>query len=96
MFNSGPTRYTLYVFFISFVVSSTCFGCYLHPSSGVQLPRAALGCVWFWCVIPLEQVLILDSFTLKHGQLQTNDERNKEYSVHLVGPELNIYTTYVV
>jgi hypothetical protein len=22
-----------------------------------------------------------------------NDERNKEYSVHLVGPELNIYIT---
>jgi hypothetical protein len=35
------------VFFISFVVSSTCFGCYLHPSSGVQLQRTAIGCVWF-------------------------------------------------
>jgi hypothetical protein len=35
--------YTL--FFISFVVSSTCFGCYLHPSSGAQLQRTAIGCV---------------------------------------------------
>jgi hypothetical protein len=24
---------------------------------------------------------------------RANDERNKEYSVHLVGPELNIYVT---
>jgi hypothetical protein len=24
-----------------------------------------------WCVIALEQVLVWDSFTLKHGQLQT-------------------------
>jgi hypothetical protein len=28
-------------------VSSTCFGCYLHPSSGAQLQRTAIGCVWF-------------------------------------------------
>jgi hypothetical protein len=33
------------VSFISFVVSSACFGCYLHPSSGAQLPRAAIGFV---------------------------------------------------
>jgi hypothetical protein len=24
---------------------------------------------------------------------RANDERNKEYSVHLVGPKLNIYVT---
>jgi hypothetical protein len=41
-----------------------------------------------WCVILLEQVLVWDTFTL---ELQTNDERSKGYSVHLVGPELNIY-----
>jgi hypothetical protein len=58
------------VFFISFVVSSTCFGCYLHPSSGAQLQRTAIGCVWFWYVIPLEQVLVWDTLTLKHSQLQ--------------------------
>jgi hypothetical protein len=40
------------VFFIYFVVSCTCFGCYLHPSSGAQLPRTAIGYVWFRCVIP--------------------------------------------
>jgi hypothetical protein len=67
------------VFFISFVVSSTCFGCYLHPSSGEQLQRTAIGFVWFWCVIALERVLVWDTLTLKHGQLRTeNDERNKE------------------
>jgi hypothetical protein len=59
------------VLFISFVVSSKCFGCFLHPSSGAQLPRTAIGCVWFWCVIPLEQVLVWDTLTLKHGQFQT-------------------------
>jgi hypothetical protein len=35
------------VFFISFVVSSTCFGRYLHPSSGAQLQRTAIDFVWF-------------------------------------------------
>jgi hypothetical protein len=33
------------VFFISFVVSSTCFRCFLYPSSEAQLLRAAIGCV---------------------------------------------------
>jgi hypothetical protein len=44
MFNSGPTRCTL--FFISFDVSSTCFGCYLHPSSGARLQGTALGPIY--------------------------------------------------
>jgi hypothetical protein len=35
------------VFFISFVVSSTFFGCYLHPSSGAQLQRTAIG-LYVW------------------------------------------------
>jgi hypothetical protein len=35
------------VFFNSFVVSSTCFGCYLHPSSEAQLQRTAIDFVWF-------------------------------------------------
>src|SRR5215510_2248471 len=30
----------VYVFFI---LRSTCFGCYLHPSSGAQLQRTAIG-----------------------------------------------------
>jgi hypothetical protein len=59
------------VFFVSFVLSSTCFRCYLHPSSGAQLPRTVIGCVWFWCVIQLEQVQVWDTPTLKHGQYQT-------------------------
>jgi hypothetical protein len=33
------------IFFISLIVSSTCFGCnkYLHPSSGAQQQRTAIG-----------------------------------------------------
>jgi hypothetical protein len=31
------------VFFISLIDSSTFFGCYLHPSSGAQLQRTAIG-----------------------------------------------------
>jgi hypothetical protein len=95
----------------------------LHPSSGAQLQRTAIGFVWFGVFIPLEQVLVWDSFTVysyrqdvpnqyllqcnKHTKpykkyaavvllmmgakapetCTTNDERNKEYIVHLVGPE---------
>jgi hypothetical protein len=33
------------IFFISFVFSSTCFGCYLHPSSGAQLQHTTIVCV---------------------------------------------------
>jgi hypothetical protein len=28
-----------------------------------------------WCVIPLEQVLVWDSFSRKHGQFQTGEGR---------------------
>jgi hypothetical protein len=35
------------VFFISIVVSSTCFVCYLHPSSGAQLQRTVIGLYGF-------------------------------------------------
>jgi hypothetical protein len=35
------------VFFIPLIVSSACFGCYLHPSSGAQLQRTAIGFVLF-------------------------------------------------
>jgi hypothetical protein len=58
----------VHLFFISFVVSSACFACYLHPSSGAQLQRPALSLCMVWCVITVEQVLVLDSFTLKHVQ----------------------------
>jgi hypothetical protein len=70
------------VFCISFVISSTCFGCYLHPSSGTQLPCTAIGCVWFWSVIPLEQVLVWDTLTLKHGQFQTHQNHTQPMAVH--------------
>jgi hypothetical protein len=39
----------------------------LHPLSGAQLQRTAIGFVWFGVFIPLEQVLVWDSFTLKHS-----------------------------
>jgi hypothetical protein len=51
--------YILYFFIDN--VSSTCFGCYLHPSSGLQLQRTAIGFVWFGAFIPLEQVLVFST-----------------------------------
>jgi hypothetical protein len=45
----------------------------LYPSSGAQLQRTAIGFVWFGVFIPLEQVLVWDSFTVKHVQLQIRD-----------------------
>jgi hypothetical protein len=44
IFNLSPTRYTIYSLFLS-SFSSTCFGCYLLPSSGAQLQRTAIGFV---------------------------------------------------
>jgi hypothetical protein len=38
-------HYILYFFLDN--VSSTCFGCCLHPSTGAQLQRTAIGFVWF-------------------------------------------------
>jgi hypothetical protein len=43
--------YTNILHFFLDNVSSTCFGCYLHPPSGAQLQRTAIVFVWFWCVI---------------------------------------------
>jgi hypothetical protein len=40
-------RYILYFFLDN--VSSTCFGCYLHPSSGAQLQRIAIGLYGLVC-----------------------------------------------
>jgi hypothetical protein len=39
-----------------FILSSTCFGCYLHPSSGAQLQHTATGVCVVWYVSTLEQV----------------------------------------
>jgi hypothetical protein len=106
------------IFFISFVVSSTCFGCYLHTSSGAQLPRTAIGFVWFgvlfrwsryWFGTPLyllqwnntkpyktygctRQLCSWWRVQIAPETCIANYEINK-YSVHLVGPELNIYVT---
>jgi hypothetical protein len=51
-----------YILYFFLDVSSTCFGCYLHPSSGAQLQRTAIGFVWFGVFIALEQVLVLGHF----------------------------------
>jgi hypothetical protein len=45
-------------FYVFFILSCICFGCYLHLSSGAQLQRTAIGFVWFWYVSPLKQVLV--------------------------------------
>jgi hypothetical protein len=37
----------------------------LHPSSGAQLQRTAIGFVWFGVFIPLEQVLVLGQFDIR-------------------------------
>jgi hypothetical protein len=34
------------------------------------MQRTSIGFVWFGVFIPLEQVLVWDTFTLEHGQLQ--------------------------
>jgi hypothetical protein len=36
-----------YVFLFFFILSSTCFGCYFHSSSGAQLQRTAIGVCMF-------------------------------------------------
>jgi hypothetical protein len=42
----------VYAVFLSWkMFSSTCFECYLHPSSGAQLQCTAIGFLWFWCVL---------------------------------------------
>jgi hypothetical protein len=46
----------MYILFF-FILSSTCFGCYLNPSSGAQLQRTAIGVCMIWYVSLLEQVL---------------------------------------
>jgi hypothetical protein len=43
-------HYILYFFLDN--VSSTCFGCYLHPSSGAQLQRTAIGFVSVEVLVP--------------------------------------------
>jgi hypothetical protein len=62
------------VFFISFVVSTTCFGCYLYPSSAAQLPRTAIDCVsvenrgfsikWCGCLFYMD-LCVFQTLTLK-------------------------------
>jgi hypothetical protein len=86
MFNSGSTRCTLYSLFLSSLA--------LHVSGAICTHHQEHNCsVQPWVVYGLVCYSV-GALTLKHGQLQTgSDERNKEYSVHLVGPELNIYIT---
>jgi hypothetical protein len=45
MFNSSPTTCNYIPYFFLYNVSSRCFGCYLHPSSGAQLQHTAIGFV---------------------------------------------------
>jgi hypothetical protein len=54
--------------------------------------RTTIGCVWF---LMCYSIGAGTGFGHPYTQARSraNDERNKEYSVHLVGPELNIYDT---
>jgi hypothetical protein len=69
MSNSSPTDVHYILYFLD-NVSSTCFGCYLHPSSGAQLQRRAIGFVWFGVLFHWSRLLVWDTFTLVHGQLR--------------------------
>jgi hypothetical protein len=69
MFNSSPTRCTLYSLFLSsLAVHVSGDICTHHLRSTTAAYSHRLCMVWY--VIALEQVLVWDSFTLKHGQLQ--------------------------
>jgi hypothetical protein len=61
----------------------------LHPSSGAQLQRTAIG-FYLWKT----EVSVSSGVDVYLVWIcRANEERNEEYSVHLVGPELNIYIT---
>jgi hypothetical protein len=60
------------VFFIYLDVSSTCFGCYLHPSSGTRMPRTAVGCL----TVVLVLFNIYTLFTLHAPFLRSNTTCN--------------------
>jgi hypothetical protein len=127
MFNSGPTRCTHYCLFLSSLALRVS-GAYLHPSSGAQLQRTAIGFVsvenrglsikWCGCIdlcvlgfqsivwylfagvcvchwicfgIVWSCCVVLLCYICAPETCRANDERNKECSVHLVGPELNIF-----
>jgi hypothetical protein len=61
-FYSIPTERT--ICFISFlkIFSSTCFGSYLHPSSGAQLQCTAIVFFFFGVFYSIEPVLVLGHF----------------------------------
>jgi hypothetical protein len=43
-FNSRSNQMYFFIYSLFFfILSSTCFGCYLYPSSGAQLQRTAIG-----------------------------------------------------
>jgi hypothetical protein len=56
----------------------TCFVCFLHPSSGVQLKlqmqsQVQVMCRYGVCLNLLKDVQGRDSITLCHGQIRTHD-----------------------
>jgi hypothetical protein len=46
------------LFYVFFILSSMCFGCYLHPSSGAQLQCTAIGVCMVLVCYSLEQILV--------------------------------------
>jgi hypothetical protein len=54
-----------YVILLFFILSSTCFGCYLHPSSAAQLQHTAIGvCMVLVCSSIRAGTIIWDTLTL--------------------------------
>jgi hypothetical protein len=82
MFNSGPTRCTLYSLFLSWHRELYMFRVLFAPIIRSTTAAYSHRFCMVWCVIALEQVLVWDSFTVKHGQLQTTSSWT-----------LNIYVT---
>jgi hypothetical protein len=64
----------LYALFLSWKIFKLYMFCMLwHPSSGAQLQCTAIGFCGFGVFYSIEQVLVWDSFTVKHGQLGLTD-----------------------
>jgi hypothetical protein len=66
MFNSGPVHCILYFFRRWLYMFRVLFAPIIRSTTAAYSHRFCM----VWCVIPLEQVLVWDSFTLKYGQLQ--------------------------
>jgi hypothetical protein len=72
MFYSSPTRCTLYSLFLSWQRYVYMFRVLFAPIIRSTTAAYSHRFCMVWCVIALEQVLVWDSFTVNHSQLQTD------------------------